>query len=55
MGDILEKIGAYKRAEIAAARLARPLAAIERDAKAASPPRGFLRAIERRLKAGEMR
>src|SRR6202451_4466955 len=53
MVDILEKIGAYKRAEIAAAKLARPHDAIERDAKAASPPRGFLRAIERRLKAGD--
>jgi len=53
MADILAKIGAYKRAEIAAAKLARPLDAIERDAKAASPPRDFLRAIERRLKAGD--
>src|ERR1700689_1902796 len=53
MADILEKIGAYKRAEIAAAKRDRPLDAIERDAKAASPPRGFLRAIERRLKAGD--
>src|SRR6202142_3788716 len=53
MGDILEKIGAYKRAEIVAAKLARPRDALERDAKAASPPRGFLRAIERRLKAGD--
>jgi indole-3-glycerol phosphate synthase len=53
MGDILEKIGAYKRAEIVAAKLARPLDAVERDAKAASPARGFLRAIERRLKAGD--
>jgi len=53
MADILEKIGAYKRAEIAAAKLARPLDTVERDAKAASPPRGFLRAIERRLKAGD--
>jgi indole-3-glycerol phosphate synthase len=53
MADILEKIGAYKRAEIVAARLARPLAAVERDAKAASPPRGFLGAIERRLKDGD--
>src|ERR1700732_5075580 len=52
MGDILEKIGAYKRAEIVAAKLARPRDAVERDAKAASPPRGFVRAIERRLKAG---
>jgi indole-3-glycerol phosphate synthase len=53
MADILEKIGAYKRAEIAAAKLARPLDAIERDAKGAGAPRGFLRAIERRLKAGD--
>ena len=53
MADILEKIGAYKRAEIAAAKRDRPLDAIERDAKAAGPPRGFLRAIERRLKAGD--
>src|ERR1700720_2305508 len=53
MADILEKIGAYKRAEIVAAKLARPLDAVERDAKAASPPRGFLRAIERRLKSGD--
>jgi indole-3-glycerol phosphate synthase len=53
MADILQKIGAYKRAEIAAAQLARPFDMIEREAKAANPPRGFLRAIERRLKAGE--
>src|ERR1700734_3527966 len=53
MADILQKIGAYKRAEIVAAKLARPLDAVERDAKAASPPRGFLLAIERRLKAGD--
>src|SRR3984885_1746876 len=53
MADILQKIRAYKRAEIVAAKLARPPAAVERDAKAASPPRGFLRAIERRLEAGD--
>src|SRR5258707_3636448 len=53
MADILKKIGAYKSAEIAAAKLARPLDALEREAKAASPPRGFLRAIERRLAAGD--
>src|ERR1700692_68980 len=53
MGDILDKIGAYKRAEIVAAKLARPLDAVERDAKAASPPRGFLRAVEQRLKVGD--
>jgi indole-3-glycerol phosphate synthase len=53
MADILAKIAAYKREEIAAAKRARPLAALERDAKAASAPRGFLRAIERRLAAGD--
>jgi indole-3-glycerol phosphate synthase len=53
MADILQKIEAYKREEIAAAKRARPLAAIERDAAAASPPRGFLRAIERRLQTGD--
>jgi indole-3-glycerol phosphate synthase len=53
MADILEKIAAYKRDEIAAAKRARPLAEIESEAKAASPPRGFLRAIEDRLAAGD--
>jgi indole-3-glycerol phosphate synthase len=53
MADILTKIEAYKREEIAAAKRSRPLGALEREAKAASPPRGFLRAIERRLKAGD--
>jgi indole-3-glycerol phosphate synthase len=53
MADILSKIEAYKREEIAAAKLARPLASVEADAKAAPPPRGFVRAIERKLAAGE--
>jgi indole-3-glycerol phosphate synthase len=53
VADILTKIAAYKREEIAAARRERPLAAMEREAKAASTPRGFLRAIERRLAAEE--
>ncbi|MBI3705187.1 MAG: indole-3-glycerol phosphate synthase TrpC, partial [Rhizobiales bacterium] len=42
----------YKREEIAAAKRARPLAALEVAAKAASPPRGFLAAIERRIAGG---
>jgi indole-3-glycerol phosphate synthase len=53
VADILAKIAAYKREEIAAAKRKRPLAAMEREAKAANAPRGFLRAIERQLKAGE--
>ncbi len=53
MADILAKIAAYKRDEITAARLARPLATIEREARTAPAPRGFLQAIERRLAAGD--
>src|SRR6266852_9314308 len=52
MSDILARIEAYKREEIAAAKRARPPAAIEAMAKAAPPPRGFLAAIERRRAAG---
>jgi len=51
MADILEKIAAYKRQEIAAAKAARPPAALERDAKAADAPRGFAKAIGQRLAA----
>ena len=53
MTDILAKIGAYKRDEIAAAKKARPLAAVEAAAKAAAPVRGFLAAIERRVTRGD--
>jgi indole-3-glycerol phosphate synthase len=52
MADILITIEAYKRAEIDAAKRARPLAEIEAAAKAAPAPRGFLQAIERRLAQG---
>jgi indole-3-glycerol phosphate synthase len=53
MADILAKIEAYKRDEIAAAKRARPPADVEAAAKAAPAPRGFLAAIERRLAAGD--
>ncbi len=53
MADILEKIAAYKREEIAAAKRNRPLAALEEDASAAGAPRGFAKAIARRLAAGD--
>ena len=53
MTDILARIEAYKRKEIAAAKRARPVAAIEADARMAPPPRGFARAIEQQLQRGE--
>jgi indole-3-glycerol phosphate synthase len=53
MADILTRIEAYKREEIAAAKRARSPAAIAAAARAAAPPRGFLRAIERRLARGD--
>ena len=52
MTDILARIKAYKREEIAAAKRRRPLATLESDAKSVSPPRGFLRAIEQRIALG---
>ncbi|HMA73973.1 MAG TPA: indole-3-glycerol phosphate synthase TrpC [Xanthobacteraceae bacterium] len=53
MADILTRIEAYKREEIAAAKRARPRSAVEAAARAATPPRGFLAAIEQRVAAGE--
>jgi indole-3-glycerol phosphate synthase len=53
MSDILAQIEAYKRAEIAAAKRAHPLGAIEAEVRTVSAPRGFLHAIERKLKAGD--
>jgi indole-3-glycerol phosphate synthase len=53
MSDILAKIEAYKREEIAAAKRARPQRDVEAAAKAAPAPRGFLAAIERRIARGD--
>ena len=53
MADILKKIEGYKREEIAAAKAARPLLALEADIKTAAKPRGFVSAIEKRVAAGQ--
>jgi indole-3-glycerol phosphate synthase len=53
MSDILSKIEAYKREEIARAKHMLPLADVEALAKSAPPPRGFLSAIRRKIAAGE--
>jgi indole-3-glycerol phosphate synthase len=53
MADILTRIEAYKREEIAAAKRARSRSVIEAAARTAPPPRNFLAAIERRIAAGE--
>ena len=51
--DILEKIGAYKREEIAQAKRARPLAKVEAAAELASPPRGFLAVLQAKIAHGD--
>ncbi len=53
MSDILNKIEAYKRDEIAAAKRAHPLSDLEGKARTASAPRGFVNAIRQKLAHGD--
>ena len=54
MSDILTRIEAYKRREIAEAAVARPLAALREAALAAPAPRGFVATLARRKAAGSI-
>ena len=53
MSDILDKINAYKRDEIARAKERRPLKALKQDAQKLGPTRGFTTAIAGRLLGGQ--
>jgi indole-3-glycerol phosphate synthase len=52
MSDILDRIVAVKREEVAARRLQQPLEALRRDAEARADVRGFEAALRRRVDAG---
>ena len=52
MADILKKIEGYKRREVADAKVRVPRATLEREIREQSPPRGFLKAIERAQEEG---
>ncbi|MBV9221078.1 MAG: indole-3-glycerol phosphate synthase TrpC [Methylobacteriaceae bacterium] len=52
MTDILQKIEAYKRREIAEAKVRMPFHALERAARKQTPPRGFANALRNALDAG---
>ena len=52
MSDILNKIIATKREEVAAALAAKPLAVVEAEAAAQSAPRDFVGAIRNKIAAG---
>ena len=52
MSDVLAKINAYKREEIARAKAIRPLAALKAEAQRQGPTRGFMSAISGRVASG---
>ena len=52
MADILDKITAYKREEIAAAKAREPMQVLAEYARSAGPTRGFVAALRKAHKAG---
>jgi indole-3-glycerol phosphate synthase len=52
MTDILHKIETYKRREIAESKVRVPRATLEREIREQSPPRGFIKALDRANEAG---
>ncbi len=54
MSDILDTIAAYKRDEVAARKRARDQGEVERDARSAPSPRGFIAALERAHAPGRL-
>lgn len=54
MTDILRTIAAYKRREIAQAKVSMPFEALIRKAHNHDPPRGFVKAIEARVDNGQI-
>ena len=50
--SILEKIKTYKLADVAKRKAARPLAVLEQTAKAAPPPRGFMKRLKKGGQSG---
>ncbi len=53
MSDILRRIVAVKHTEVAAAKLAAPLAQVEQQGNSAPPPRDFVGALRAKIAAGE--
>lgn len=53
MADILQRILAVKADEVARAKAARPLAVVQREAKAAPPPRDFVGSLRAKVAAGK--